>query len=84
MSGTGVSPPSPVFTRAGSNLPPSRGKGFVDAERAIFIVMPIGGAALYWVRNDMLVRSRGWGPRIREDNGGKGAHKGRPYGDAGR
>ena len=23
------SPPSPVFTRAGSNLPPSRGKGFV-------------------------------------------------------
>ena len=33
------SPPSPVFTRAGSNLPPSRGKGLVGAERAIFIVM---------------------------------------------
>ena len=25
----------------------------------------------------------GMGPRIREDNGGEGAHKGRPYGDAG-
>ena len=23
------------------------------------------------------------GPRIREDNGGEGAHEGRPYGDAG-
>ena len=33
------SPPSPIFTRAGSNLPPSRGKGFVGAERAIFLVM---------------------------------------------
>ena len=22
-------------------------------------------------------------PRMREDNGGEGAHKGRPYGDAG-
>ena len=22
------------------------------------------------------------GPRIREDNGGEGAHEGRPYGDA--
>ena len=38
------SPPSPVFTRAGSNLPPSRGKGFVGDERAIFIVMTCGGA----------------------------------------
>ena len=28
--------PSPVFTRAGSNLPPSRGKGFVGAGRAYF------------------------------------------------
>ena len=37
--GHGVHPPSPVFTRAGSNLPPSRGKGLVGAERAIFIVM---------------------------------------------
>ncbi len=36
------SPPSPVFTRAGSNLPPSRGKGFVAAEREIFIVMTSG------------------------------------------
>ena len=26
------SPPSPVFTRAGSNLPPSRGKGLVGVE----------------------------------------------------
>ena len=39
------SPPSPVFTRAGSNLPPSRGKGFVGDERAIFIVMTCGGCA---------------------------------------
>ena len=39
MMGHRGSPPSPVFTRAGSNLPPSRGKGFVGAERAIFIVM---------------------------------------------
>ena len=39
------SPPSPVFTRAGSNLPPSRGKGFVGDERAIFIVMTCGECA---------------------------------------
>ena len=39
------SPPSPVFTRAGSDLPPSRGKGFVGDERAIFIVMTCGGCA---------------------------------------
>ena len=39
------SPPSPVFTRAGSNLPPSRGKGFVGDERAIFTVMTCGGCA---------------------------------------
>ena len=37
--GKGCSPPSPVFTRAGSNLPPSRGKGFIGAERAVFLVM---------------------------------------------
>ena len=29
----------PVFTRTGSDLPPSRGEGFVGAERSIFIVM---------------------------------------------
>ncbi len=40
--GGGGSPPSPVFTRAGSNLPPSRGKGFVGAERAVFIGMTGG------------------------------------------
>ena len=39
------SPPSPVFTRAGSNLPPSRGKGFVGDERAIFTVMICGECA---------------------------------------
>ena len=39
------SPPSPVFTRAGSNLPPSRGKGFVGDERAIFTVMTCGECA---------------------------------------
>ena len=39
------SPPSPVLTRAGSNLPPSRGKGFVGDERAIFIVMICGECA---------------------------------------
>ena len=37
--GKGHSPPSLIFTRAGSNLPSSRGKGFVGAERAIFLVM---------------------------------------------
>ena len=31
--------PASVFTGAGSNLPPSRGKGLVGAERAISIVM---------------------------------------------
>ena len=40
------------------NLPPSRGKGFVGAEWAIFIVMTSF--------------RRGMGPRIREDNGGDG------------
>ena len=39
------SPPSSVFTRAGSNFPSSRGKGFVGDERAIFIVMTCGGCA---------------------------------------
>ena len=56
--------------------PPSRGKGFVGAERAIFIVMTIGGAALCCVWDDMLVGSTGMGPRMREDNGGEGAHEG--------
>ena len=58
LSGTGFTP-SPVFTRAGSNLPPSRGKGFAGAERAIFIVMTSGEG--------------GMGPRMREDNEGKGS-----------
>ena len=52
--------PSPVFTRAGSNLPPSRGKALVGAERAIFIVMTRG-----WDEEKM-------GPRIREDTKGRG------------
>ena len=42
VEGGGMFTPSPrFFTRAGSNLPPStRGKGFLGAERAVFIVMP--------------------------------------------
>ena len=67
------SPPSPVFTRAGSNLPPSRGKGFVGAKWAIFLVMTCG-----WRRGAQGGRGaweRGMGPRIREDNGrGRGLH----------
>ena len=51
-------PHPPVFTRAGSNLPPSWRKGFVGAERAVFIVMTFGEG--------------GMGPRIREDTRGEG------------
>ena len=40
--------PSPVFTRAGSNLPPSRGKGFPGVKRAIFIVMTCWGWGRSW------------------------------------
>ena len=40
--GKGHSPPSPIFTSAGSNLAPSWGKGFVGAERAIFVVIKGG------------------------------------------
>ena len=47
-----------------------RGKGFIGAERAIFMVMTIGGAALCWVRNDMWFEGEGMGPRMRKDNGG--------------
>ena len=73
------SPPSPVFTRAGSNLPPSRGKGFVGDERAIFIVMTCWGAPCSEGQRghrvgggrplgvSLLDVGEGMGPRIRED-----------------
>ena len=50
----GVPPPSPVFTRAGFNLTPSRGKGLVGAGWAIFLVMTLedgqrrNGWRAYW------------------------------------
>ena len=62
------SPPSPVFTRAGSNLPPSRGKGFVGVERAIFLVMTCG-----WPRCLRVARGHGkggWVPACARTTGG--------------
>ena len=59
------SPPSPVFTRAGSNLPPSRGKGFVGVEWAIFLVMTCG-----WPRCLRVARRGGMGPRMGDNGGG--------------
>ena len=66
--GVGCSPPSPVLTRAGSNLPPSRGKGFVGVERAIFLVMTCG-----WPRCLRVARGHGkggWVPACARTTGG--------------
>ena len=61
------SPPSPVFTRAGSNLPPSRGKGFVGAGRAVREPPLRGGRWQGWAAGleggGRGVRRRLWGLR---------------------
>ncbi len=76
------SPPIPRLHEGRLNLPPSRGKGLVGAERAISIVMTCftKGDGLPpsrekrevgWATGGTLLRGteEGMGPRIREDNG---------------
>ena len=74
------SPPSPVLTRAGSNLPPSRGKGFVGVERAIFLVMTCGWPRCLRVARGDGDRDGSPHPRGQREGGvGGGRFPNRPY-----